>query len=193
MPDRSGIVEEAARIVCAELVTDYGQAKRRAAQRLGLPPQAGLPDNAAIHTAVLDYLQLFGGDEYHARLRQMRRTALVAMRLLAVHSPRLVGATLSGAVTAANRVQLHLFAETAEAVDIDLLNRGIAFEPGERNYRYGGSGEQAVPLLRLDIDGEGVDAAVFAPEELRRAPINPLDGRPFRRADLAEVEKLAAE
>lgn len=190
---RSGVVEEAARIVCVELVTDYGQAKRRAAQRLGLPPQAGLPDNAAIHAAVLDYLQLFGGDEYRARLRQMRCSAVVAMRLLAAHSPRLVGATLSGAVTAANRVQLHLFADSAEAVDIDLLNRGIAFEPGERSYRYGGSREQAVPLLRLDIDGEGVDAAVFAPEELRHPPINPLDGRPFRRADLAEVERLAEQ
>lgn len=191
--DRSGIVEEAARIVCVELVTDYGQAKRRAAQRLGLPPQAGLPDNAAVHAAVLDYLQLFGGDAYRERLQRMRRTAVAALHLLADWSPRLVGATLSGAVTAANRVQLHLFADSAEAVDIDLLNRGIAFEPGERSYRYGGSREQTVPLLRLDIDGVGVDAAVFGLDGLRRAPLSPLDGKPFRRAELAEVEKLLRE
>ncbi|MEQ1440530.1 hypothetical protein AAG565_14315 [Fontimonas sp. SYSU GA230001] len=187
---RSGIVEEAARIVCVELVTDYGQAKRRAAQRLGLPSQAGLPDNAAVHAAVLDYLRLFGGDEYRRRLRQMRSTALSAMRMLAAYSPRLAGATLSGAVTAAHRVQLHLFAESAEAVDIELLNRGVAFEHGERRYRYADGGERNVPLLRLDVGGVGVDAAVFAPDDLRRAPLSPLDGRPFRRADLAEVERL---
>jgi hypothetical protein len=190
--NHSGLVEEAARIVCVDLVTDYGQAKRRAARQLGLPPQAGLPDNASVHAAVLDYLHLFGGDEYRERLQRMRKTAVVALRLLAVYTPRLVGATLSGAVTAANRIQLHLFADSAEAVDIDLLNRGIPFEPGERSYRYGGRREHTVPLLRFDIDGEGVDAAVFAPDELRRAPINPLDGKPFRRADLAEVERLAA-
>lgn len=190
--ERSGLIEEAARIVCVELLTDYRQAKRKAAQRLGLPPNAPLPENAAVHAAVIDYQRLFGGDEYVRQLQGLRRTALAAMRLFAEFSPRLVGAVVSGAVTAAHRVQLHVFSDAAEAVDVTLLNRGIDFEPGERRYRMGDGRERPVALLRLELDGHGVDVAVFPEDGLRRAPINPLDGRPFRRLDYAEAGRLAA-
>jgi hypothetical protein len=188
---RSGVIEEAARIVCVELLTDYRQAKRKAAQRLGLPPNAPLPDNAAIHAAVIDYQRLFGGEEYLHQLQALRATALSAMRLLAEFSPRLVGAVVSGAVTAAHRVQLHVFSDAAEAVDVALLNRRIDFEPGERVYRVGDGREQSIPLLRFEIDGCGIDVAVFEDDERRRAPLNPLDGRPFQRLDYAAAERLA--
>jgi hypothetical protein len=190
--DRREITEEAARIVCVELLTDYRQAKRKAAQRLGLPPQAPLPDNAAVHTAVIEYQQLFGGDDYRRQLRRLRETALAAMSLLADHRPQLAGAVVSGAVTEAHRVQLHVFCDSAEAIDIELLNRSIPFEPGERNYRYPDGRDIATPLLRLELDGCGVDVAVFPEDGQRRAPINPLDGRPFRRLDRAAVEDLLA-
>lgn len=189
--ERSGIVEEAARIVCVELLTDYRQAKRKAAQRLGLPPNAPLPDNAAIHAAVIDYQRLFGGDDYRRQLQGLRRVALSAMRLLAAFSPRLVGAVVSGAVTAAHRVQLHAFSDTAEVVDVALLDRGLDFEPGERLYRLGDGRELPIPLLRFELGGYGVDVAVFPDDDRRRVPFNPLDGRPFQRLDYAAAERLA--
>lgn len=184
------VVEAIARIVCDERMTDYRMAKRKAADRLGLPSNYPLPDNAAIQAAVIDYQQLFGGDAYVHLLRRMRRAALSACRLFAPYSPRVVGAVVSGAVTAAHRVQLHLFADSAETVDIDLLNRGIDFEQGERSYRYPNGRESAVPLLRLDVDGEGIDAAVFDSGDLRQPPINPLDGQRFRRLEPEQVEAL---
>lgn len=188
--NRSGIVEEAARIVCVEQLVDYGMAKRKASLRLGVPPNTPMPDNAAIQQAVIDYQRLFGGAEYRDRLAQMRAAAVSALRLFARYTPRLVGATVTGAVTAAHRVQLHLFSDSAEEVDIELLNRGIAFEQGERSYRYPNGREVPVPLLRLELAGVGIDAAVFPVDDLRRAPISPLDGKPFRRLDLAEAEQL---
>lgn len=189
---RSGIVEEAARIICVERLVDYGAAKRKAAQRLGVPPHTPMPDNAAVQDAVIEYQRLFGGAGYRQQLAQMRAAAVAALRLFAHHSPRLVGATVSGAVTQAHRVQLHLFCDSAEQVDIELLDRSIDFEPGERSYRYPDGRDIPVPLLHLELGGVGVDAAVFPADDLRRAPINPLDGRPFRRLDLAEAERLAA-
>ena len=191
--DRLEITEEAARIVCVELVTDYRQAKRKAAQRLGLPPQAPLPDNSAVHAAVIEYQQLFGGEDYDRQLRRLRETALSAMSLLADHRPLLAGAVVSGAVTAAHRVQLHVFCDAAETIDIELLDRGIPFETGERSYRYPDGRELPTPLLRLDVNGCGIDVAVFAEDGARRVPINPLDGRAFRRINRAELERLLAE
>lgn len=193
MPSRDpALVDAIARIVCEECVTDYRMAKRKAAERLGLPANFPLPDNALVQAAVIDYQRLFGGDAYVQLLRRMRRAALSACRLFAPYSPRVVGAVISGAVTSAHRVQLHLFADSAETVDIDLLNQRVAFEQGERNYRYANGREVAVPLLCVEIDGQAVDAAVFDSADLRQSPINPLDGQRFRRLDADELEALLA-
>ncbi|MDP9139474.1 MAG: hypothetical protein M3O62_01615 [Pseudomonadota bacterium] len=191
MPNHDpGVVEEVARIICDERVIDYRAAKRKAAERLGLPPNFPLPDNATIHAAVIEYQRLFGGEAYALQLQRMRKAALSACRLFAHYSPRVVGATISGAVTSAHRVQIHLFCDSAEMIDIELINRRIAFDQGERNYRYANGRDISIPLLCLDIDGQGVDAAVFGEHELRQAPINPLDGQRFKRIDAAELEQL---
>lgn len=190
---RSGIAAEAARIVCEEQVLDYRSAKLKALERLRLPPRTALPDNAHVHEAVIDYLRLFGGEAYRERLRAMRRTAPKAMRLLAAFSPRLVGGTVSGAVTDAHHLQLHVFADQAELVDVFLIERGIKFDAGERRFRYPGGVEENVPLLSFDYGAMSIDVAVFDLDRLHRLPLNPHDGQPYRRLTLEEAEKLAAD
>lgn len=188
--DRHGIIEEAARLICEEQLTDYRQAKLKALERLGLPARTPLPDNAAVHRAVLDWLRLFGGEAYAERLYRLRRTAVQILRGLAPFSPRLVGAVVSGAVNAAHRIQVHAFADQPESVDIFLLDRRQPFEQDERRYRYPDGREEAIPLLRFEWAGSGIDVAVFAEAGSRQAPLNPADGLPFRRLDLAAAEAL---
>lgn len=188
--DRHGIIEEAARLICEEQLTDYRQAKLKALSRLGLPPRTPLPDNASVHQAVLDWLRLFGGDEHAQRLYRLRKTAVQVLRGLAPFSPRLVGAVVSGAVNAAHRIQVHVFADQPESVDIFLLDRRQKFEQDERRYRYPDGREEPIPLLRFDWAGSGVDVAVFTETDSRQAPLNPADGQPFRRLDLAAAEAL---
>jgi len=186
------LVQETARIICEERVTDYRVAKHKAAERLGLPQRSGLPDNAQVQQAVIEYQQLFGGENYRRHLRQMRDSALRVMKILSEFSPRLVGGAVSGAVSDAHRVQLHVFADQPESVDMHLHDRSIAFDQDERSYRYAGGREERIPLARFEVDGVGVDVAVFAADGLRRAPLNPSDGLPFRRLDGPQVEALLA-
>jgi len=40
-------------------LTDYAQAKRKAARRLGVPEEAALPGNDEIHAALREYQRLF--------------------------------------------------------------------------------------------------------------------------------------
>lgn len=188
--DPHGIAEEAARIACEEALTDYRQAKLKALARLGLPERTPLPDNAAVQAAVLNYLRVFGGHAYVDRLRALRHTAVQVLRGLAPFAPRLAGAVVSGAVTAAHRVQIHAFADQAESVDIFLLDRQITFDVDERRYRYAGGREVRIPLLRFDWHGTGVDLAVFSEDERRQPPLNPADGLAFKRLDLAATEAL---
>jgi hypothetical protein len=186
----NAVAQEAARIICEELLTDYGQAKRKAAQRLG--SSGAMPENHSVQRAVIEYQRLFGGDEYLQHLRQMRLIAVQSMRWLAAFDPRLVGGAISGAVTRAHRVQLQLFADQPEMLDMFLIDHGLAFEQGERSYRYPNGREARIPIAHFDLDGTGVDAAVFPADELRQPPINPADGQPFRRLTLAEAETLSA-
>ena len=186
------LLAEAARIVCEESVLDYRSAKLKAVQRLGLSSRAGLPDNARIQAAVIEYQRIFGGSAYAGHLRRLRATAVQAMKLLAPFSPRLVGAVATGAITDAHRVQLHGFADKPESLDLFLEDRSIPFEQDERDYRYADGSEQAVPLARFEAGGIGIDVAMFSLDDQRRAPLSPSDGLPMKRLTLAQAEALAA-
>ena len=187
----SPLVQEAARILCEEAVLDYRAAKLKAAQRLGLGSRAALPDNASVQAAVIEYQRLFGGRDYAERLRALRATAVQAMRLLAEFQPRLTGAAVSGAITEAHRLQLHVFADKAESLDLYFEDRGIPYRQDDRLYRYPSGDEEQVPLLRFEAGEIGVDVAMFGAEDLRRTPLSPSDGLPMKRLDLGQAEALA--
>lgn len=190
---RHELALQAARIFCEEHLTDYRTAKQKAVQRLGLNAQTELPDNGTVQAAVLEYLHLFGGPAYTARLLRLRRVAVQAMKPLKEFQPRLVGAIISGAVTNAHHVQLHAFSEKAESLELFLHNRGIRCQQADRGYTYPDGSQSTIPLTCFTIDGTGVDVAVFELCELQKAPLNPADGRIFKRLNLAAAEALACE
>ena len=187
------LAAEAARIYVEDALTDYGEAKRRAAERMGLSTRTGLPDNARVQAQVIAYQQLFGGEEYIQRLQLLRRTAVQTLRWLAIFDARLVGAVVSGAISDAHRVQLHAFPEQPERVDIFLLDRGMHAEQDERDYRYGDGRVQTVPLARFMAGDVGVDVALFSPGDERRPPLSSADGKPTKRLTLAQAEVLAIQ
>lgn len=189
--DARSLIQECARIVCDEDVLDYRSAKLKAMQRLGLSPRGALPDNASIQAAVIDYQRIFGGRDYAERLIALRRAAVQAMKLLRPFEPRMVGAAVSGAITAAHRVQIQVFVERPEAIDLFLAGQQIPFEQDERDYRYPDGREQTVPLARFEAGEIGVDVAAFGQDDLRRTPLSPADGLPMKRLKLADADALA--
>lgn len=184
------LIEEAARLICDDGYADYRVAKHKAAERLGLGRGTSLPDNARIEAAVLDRQILFGGDAYRNRLRAMRTTALRAMKLLAAYEPRLSGSAVSGAIGEGHRVQVHLVADRAEAVEILLHDRQIPFDQDERRYRLSDGREIEVPLLRFEADDIGVDLAVFDPGTTRSPPLSQVDGKPAKRLSPEQLRAL---
>lgn len=184
------LIEEAARLICEEGYADYRVAKLKAAERLGLSRNAALPDNARIEAVVLERQQLFGGARYTRQLQAMRRAALQGMRLLAAFQPRLAGSSVSGAIGHGHRVQLHVVADQAEAVEMLLHDRRIPFEQDERRYRLADGRERNVPLLCFEADHVGVDIAVFEPGSERHPPLSQIDGKPARRLTAEQVRAL---
>jgi hypothetical protein len=189
---RRHICAEAARIMVEEGVRDYQLAKRKAIHRLNLPSDKNLPSNEEIEAALADYLRLFRGQRLDTEVRRLRRLALEAMRFLERFNPRLVGAVLSGTVTADAPVQLHVTADAPEEIGLWLQEQDIPYEQTERRVRFGGERIETLPLYHFTADDVTVELYVFGREEARETPLSPVDGKPMKRASRRDVENLLA-
>lgn len=186
---RERIVQEAARIMAAEGVTDYQLAKRKAATHLGASSTRNLPQNREIQEALATYQELFGGDERRAHVADLLATAVDAMEFFERFRPRLVGAILDGTAGAHSDVHLHVFADTPEDIVLFLMDHEIPFESDERRVRFD---ETYVyqPVYRFVAGQIPVELTVFDERALRHPPRSRVDGQPMRRAAIAEVREL---
>ncbi len=187
---RRAIAQEAARIMAEHGIRDFYVAKRKAAERYGVFEGGLLPKNIEIEEALAGYQRLFGGASHAESLLAQRSAALEAMEWLAEFEPRLVGPVRAGTATAHVDVQLHLFADRAESVALQLMDHGVPHEIGERRVKLNAERFLACPTIRFEMAGVAIEAIVFPRDGIRQAPASPLDGRPMRRADLAEVAML---
>ncbi|HXH03328.1 MAG TPA: hypothetical protein VNN09_08410 [Candidatus Competibacteraceae bacterium] len=190
---RTLLAQECARIMAEEGVKDFGLAKRKAAERLGVTNHARMPGNDEIEQALLEYQRLFKSSRQPEQLRSLRLIAVQAMRFLQRFRPRLVGSVLHGSAGAHSDVNLHIFADTPEEVMLFLMEQGIPFESSQRRLRYGKGDPVTRPVLSFSADGVAIELTVFPPKAEREAPRSPVDGKPMKRAGLAAVEALLRE
>jgi hypothetical protein len=187
---RRALAQEAARVMSEQGIDDFLLAKRKAAERLGVTDIAVLPRNTEIESALLDRQRLFAPATHNSLITTLRRTALRAMKLLGEFQPRLVGPVLAGSASAHSEISLHLFADRAESVTMQLMDQGIPHELAERRVRYEPNRSVSYPSVRFNAGNQAIEAVIFPFDGIRQAPCSPVDGRPMRRADLAELESL---
>lgn len=187
---RRALAQEAARIMAEHGIGDFLQAKRKAADRLGVHDVAVLPKNVEIEAALRAHQRLFGGDSHDHGLKEQRRAALDAMRLLGEFHPRLVGSVLTGTATPHSDINLHLFADGSEAVAIRLMELGVPHSFYERRVKMDADRSVNRPALRFEAGARTIDATIFPIDGIRQSPYSPVDGRPMRRADMREVAEL---
>jgi predicted nucleotidyltransferase len=187
---RQALAQEAARIMAEHGIEDFLQAKRKAADRLGVHDVSALPSNIEIESALRAHQRLFGRESHDNTLKEQRRIALQTMRLLEEFTPRLVGSVLNGTATDYSDINLHLFADASESVAIKLLDMKVPHEFYERRVKMDAERSINYPALRFEANGRTVDATVFPIDGIRQAPYSPVDGRPMKRADAREVSEL---
>jgi hypothetical protein len=189
---RREVAAEAARIMATQGQRNYRLAKQKAAERIGANSRLALPSNKEVESALRSYQGFFGGEQHNRHLEALRQTAVKVMRALNAFSPRLVGPVLEGTADQNSRLSLQLFNDPPDAVAIHLAEKGLHYQQEERKIRWHDGGQHLVPLLVVEADGTTVELALFARVDLRQSPPSPIDGRPQKRATLAEVECLLA-
>lgn len=119
--------------VAARMVVDdgleWGAAKRRAVQQLGLGPRARLPGNEELEDAVREHIAIFHADTQPQELAALRRLALTWMQRLEAFRPHLAGAVWHGTATRRSDIYLQLFCDDPKSTEILLIDRGVRYEP----------------------------------------------------------------
>lgn len=170
-------------------IDDFAAAKRKAARALGASDRESLPTNEEIESELRTYLSLYQREEHEERLRELREIALDAMAAFERFRPYLSGAVLKGTAGRYADIDLHVFTDDPKAVEIHLLNEGIAYETDEQRF-FAGDEPRSVPVLTVDWSGVPVNIAVFESRDERRTMRASVGGRPLERAALAAVAAL---
>lgn len=190
---RRRVALEAARLMSEHGIRDYHQAKLKAAQRLGLGDEQGLPRNREIEDALREHQRLFQSESQPQALRERREAAVDAMRFLARFEPRLVGAVLEGTADKHSAVALHVFCDSPEDVAVFLHEHGIPFEQRTRTLRTDRQHSAEFPVLLFSAEGIAMDLTLMPRDALRQPPLDRVDERPMRRASLASLEAMLAD
>lgn len=190
---RTLIAQTAARLIAEEGMRDFAMAKRKAALQHGVPDSRNLPGNDEIRMALEEHQRLFRSESQPQFLLHLRQTALQAMKLLEPFRPCLVGPALDGSADEHTPVYLHLFAHTSEEVLIFLMEQQIPFEQAERRVQYANGRTEYLPKFSFIAGDTEVQLTVFPENARKQAPLSPVDGRPQRRADQAQLERIMQE
>lgn len=135
---RERIAQLAARLIAEDGISDYAQAKRKAARQLGAEESRNIPNNREIEQALKAHHMLFAANTHATRLKDLREEALRVMQVFAAFSPHLTGSVLNGTAGRYSTIELVLFTDEAKDLEFFLVNQGIPFKPSERrNLRAG--------------------------------------------------------
>jgi hypothetical protein len=162
--NRQRIAAVAARLIVEHGMTDWSQAKRKAARQLMLSPREGLPGDDEVEAALAEHQAIFGGEEQAQTLREQREEALAWMQRLGEFRPLLVGAVAAGWAGEYSDIRIELTADDPKAVELMLINADV---------RYGvapASNADAPPQLMIDTPAGSVRLIVRDPREARQRP-----------------------
>jgi len=190
---RSRMAQEAARLLATEQCSNYQQARRKAAALVGCRDRRQLPENSEIEQALVAYQRPFHSPQLDVRLLQLRQLAVEAMTQLQAFSPRLTGALVRGVVDAHTAVQMQLYAESPEQLQLHLLHTKIPFEQLQRPVHFTRRGREPRPIYRFWAGEAQLELLLLSPADRADPPIDAITGRPEQGIGLARARELLAD
>lgn len=188
---RPQIADEAARLLIDNEAEHYLDAKKKAAKTVlhgAWARRKDLPSNGEIRDAVLRRTALSEGTDRDKRLFAMRITALEHLELLAPYNARLIGSVATGHARRGSDIDVHVFPESVDRMEQDLLDLGCCFEREEVLVRTP-DGFQAYLHLHLEARFP-VELSVYAPADLRTTTRSSTDGLPIDRVPAGRLRML---
>ncbi len=178
---QQAIAAAAARLI-AEEGLDYQAAKKKAVKQMGLTGErVDWPDNDQVEQALQDWYAELAEDDPEAEaerqeeLRRLRELALAWMERLTDWNPALTGAVWNGTANEHSVVHLALFTDDDKLLEIELLNRDVAYEVAEPTARQ----DEASSTLVVHDEDIPVILTIY-PARLQHSRARSGDGRALR-------------
>lgn len=187
---RMEIAQVAARIIAVDGINDFFAAKKKAALQLGLSPGKNMPTNSEIEQALVNYQNLFQTESQPRQLRRLREIALDAMKFMQKFSPLLTGPVLSGSATKHSEICLHLFSDEPEQVGFMLEENGIPYRLLDRTLRITMQSYIDYPACHFLLEETPLTLIILPEIRIRASVLSPVDGKPMKRANLKELERI---
>lgn len=182
------LVREAARLMIEENVSQYLDAKKRAAKRLFGKPMKHLPSNQAIADEIYRQTQLINTEDLQQQLLEMRRLAIKVMDALQDFSPRLIGSVSTGRIRESSDVDIHVFTDSIEHLSIFLDHLGWQYEQEKVTiYQKGKLIDYQHFYLWFDYP---VELSVYSAKEIRHNTKSSIDGKSIKRLSVSKVREL---
>jgi len=184
------IAVEAAKLISAQGIRDYYQAKTKAAQQLGISSKTQLPSNTEIEQALREHQNLFSSSHQQKTLKELRSGAVEAMRYFERFQPRLVGSVLDGTADEYSAVCLHLFTESIETFRCFLDESNIPYDEQTRLIKLDRHRSDRFPAFLFQAGNTPIDVTILPTINLRQAPLSPIHGKPMNRANLKSLRQI---
>jgi hypothetical protein len=164
---RERLAYRAARIMAQDGIDNFGFAKRKAARLEGIPDTRHLPANEEIERELKIQRELYQRDEHREILRELRKEALTAMRLLKPFNPWLIGPIVTGTAGKHSEIRLQLFADSAKEVEIFLINQNVRYQAEEVKVNVSDEWQMR-PRLKFSLNDTPITATILLPHESRQ-------------------------
>ncbi len=187
---RMEISEVAASLIAVDGALDYQTAKRKAAIQLGLSPNKNLPANNEIEKALISYQNLFQVDTHESQLKELRKQAIQAMKMLRQFKPLLVGPVASGTATRNSEIILHLYSDQLEQIGLFLTDQGIPYSLAEKHVKINTAQSIIFPTYNFIADETSICLVVMSEKDKNLNPISSIDNKPIISANLQETIRM---
>lgn len=187
---RQQIAWVAARLMHTREVTEYYQAKQKAARACvrGWVKPSDLPSNAEIRHQVQVLARLHDAGAPDDELRSMRLRALWWMNRLSEFHPKLIGSVLTGGIREGSDIDVHLFTNHVEGILWRLEALGAAHDV---EYKRVSKDNQVRVFTHVHVhDQYPVELTVYPVSKLGHRFRSSITGKPIERVGSAELEKL---
>ena len=198
---RQQIAIESARLMSEEGIDSFQYARKKAAQSLGIHNTQAYPDNEEILAQIKIHQSLYQSDSHQALIRDLRTTAIHAMKLLHDFNPRLTGSVLQGHAGEHSGIDIQVMADSAEEIALFLMAKNIPYKLIDWKLYFGRNDfskkksqhkhkPKIVPAYQFYADKHLLNVIVLSETQRKRVPLSPVNGQTMQRASLKQVEAL---
>lgn len=183
------IAQAAARIMHQQRLQEYGIAKRKALESLGLPHREALPENKLVDEALKEQLALFANEADRNWSTALLQAAQDASEFLAGFSHYIGGSLASQTSKQDDRLEVHLYCDTPEALLWVLQDNSIPYDESQRVVRIGRQVEKEFPCFSFVANSIAISITVFPDTRPQARPCD-TDGSPRPRLKPKQLAQI---